>query len=232
MKKICMIVLALCIPLSLLSHPHMSIGSKLQFEYDEKVCKGFWVQWYFDDFFSASVIEDYDMDKNGKFDEKETKDIYENAFINLKNYGFFVLIREGDRRYSPSSVQSFSASYKNAELSYRFYVSIGTAPRDGEISVAIFDTTYFCATGFVDNPVSVTQAKGKAPEYEIVVNKKYPIYYNPYGKADDNTVYAKWEEGLETAYPEEIRVFFPGAAAVPPAGKQATAQPKKVEKSK
>lgn len=205
----------------LTAHPHMSIGSRLTFEYEGKVCKGFWVDWIFDDFFSAAIIEDYDTDKNGIFDTAETKEIYNTAFINLKKFGFFVLIREGDRRYSPDTVSDFSAARKGPELSYRFFVALATPPKDGEICVAIFDTTYFCATGFVDNPVRVLQKKGPAPKYEIAANKKFPVYYNPYGKADDNRVYTKWEEDLETAYPEEVRVYFDEAAESAAAAKMA-----------
>ncbi len=60
-------------------------------------------------FFSVSIINNFDLDKNGSFDSNEVNEIEENAFSNLWNYGYFIYLGSDDKRYNPDNISNFSA---------------------------------------------------------------------------------------------------------------------------
>lgn len=199
----------LVLPLS--AHPHVSMDARLEFELESGQCIGFWEEWTFDPFFSATVRNDFDANGDGHFNDAEVKRVYNGAFINLRKYGFFTLIRRGGERVSPEAVENFTASIKDNRLIYRFYVSLGGKGYDRDFYISIFDTTYYCAVRYPDEAVQMRQrTEGYAAAgWNREVNKSYPVYYNPGGAATDMTAYSTWKPGLQTAYPEEIHVKMP-----------------------
>jgi ABC-type uncharacterized transport system substrate-binding protein len=191
------------------AHPHMLLLPRLDFDFDGTTCSGFWVEWGFDSYFTASIIQNYDVNRDGTFDEGETRAIHDGAFINLENYGYFVYLRRGDNRTHPNEVEHFTVWLKDNRLYYKFYVSLAGRGFKDDFSVAIFDPTYFCSVKYQNPALTITQAQGPRPHYKIAANSKYPVYYDPMSPASDLTTYEKWQPGLQTAYPEEIRLYFP-----------------------
>lgn len=185
------------------------MDARLEFMYEGESCLGFWEDWTFDAFFSATVIHDFDANGDGKFSEAEIWNVHDGAFINLRKYGFFTLIRRGAKRISPESVERFSACIRNGKLIYRFFVSLKDKGYGSDFCVAVFDTTYYCAVRYPEDAVTVTQkvAGSSVPGWTHGVNKSYPVYYNPAGGATDMTAYSTWKPGLETVYPDEIHVL-------------------------
>jgi len=209
-RSILIFLLALASAAGLAAHPHLLIMTELEPEFSGTECTGLWIEWAFADMFGASILHDFDKDKNGVFNAAETKAVHDNAFINLRKYGYFVFLRKGETRKNPAAVESFTVFLRDKRLHYRFRVPLKGLGYADDFSVAIFDSTYFCATKYKDAPVKFPAGgSGKKPIYEIVENKKYPVYYDPYGSATDTTTYTKWKPGLQTAYPTEIRFFFP-----------------------
>jgi ABC-type uncharacterized transport system substrate-binding protein len=193
---------------ALFAHPHMSLTASCDFVWKGAALSGVFIDWAFDPYFSADIIRGYDSNKDGAFDAKETKDVYDHAFQNLKNYYYFTFIRQGSKRANPKTVSDFSAYQKAGVLHYRFFVDL--SPYKGELAVAVYDYTYFCAIDYdKDKPFSFDwDESALRPRAEIAENKKYPVYYNPAGAADDTTVYYKWKKGLLTIYPQEIILSY------------------------
>ncbi|MBI9103200.1 MAG: DUF1007 family protein [Spirochaetales bacterium] len=207
-KLLLLLTLILCSCFLLSAHPHMLLLPKLEFECDGETFLGVWVDWGFDSMFSLSIIDSYDWNKDGEFDADETQSVHDYAFINLENYGYFLSIREGDQRYTPSGTSGFSVRQVEGKLFYRFFVSFQEWSLGKDISVNVFDPTYFCAVQYADPAIIVRQASGAMPDFRLEENKDYPVYYNPMGTVDDDTTYDQWKPGLETAYPEEAHVWF------------------------
>ncbi len=208
MKKLLLstfFVFGIILPLS--AHPHIMLTTDLKFEFSGKICNGVWVEWGFDRFFSSMIIQDYDADSNGIFSDGEIQDIHDHAFINLKRYGYFVSFRTGNKRKSPEEAEKFSARQKDGQLFYKFFIPLGSS-YGSNFYFSIFDPTYYCAVKYTDKPVVIKQNTGPVPLFKLAENKKYPVYYNPYGASDDTATYTKWKPGLETAYPKEVHIFF------------------------
>lgn len=202
---------AVFMPLNLQAHPHMSLESSFRFVWKGVNLSGVFLEWRFDDYFTADIVQGYDLDGNKRFDAKETKAVHDGAFANLSKYFFFTFIRQGETRSNPHSVSDFSVYLKDGRLHYRFFVDLSRFR--GELHVAVYDYTYFCAISYpLRNPVSLDFDPGLVkPSAAVVENKKYPVYYNPQGAIDDTTIYYSWKKGLETFYPKEIRLGYASA---------------------
>lgn len=208
MKKfILSVFLLLSISQQVFAHPHTFIATHLDIDFIDEKIKGVWVVWEFDEMFSSSVLLDSDLNQDGKFSAQETELVYKNAFSNLENYGYFFYQRKVDKRIPAQKVENFSVRKKNQKLVYKFFVPLEAS--DNELVVSIMDPSFFCATGYVQqNPVGFLNCEKVLPTYKIVKNTKYPIYYNPMGAVDDQTLYTEWKKGLQTAYPEEVIISF------------------------
>ena len=192
------------------AHPHMSLVSKLEFEYDGPECRGFWLDWTFDPYFSASIIQERDADRNGRFDAAEIRSVHDLAFINLRKFGFFTFIRVGNLRRSPEKVERFTAEIRGDRLAYRFYVDLSGSGYGEDFSVAVIDTGYFCAVSYPPAAAEVRQLRAgfPAPKWELTANKDYPVHYDPSQSSSDTKTHSAWKPGLQTVYPEEIRARF------------------------
>ncbi len=213
MKRIAVgIALAVGAAAAAFAHPHMSLETRVEFEYAGKKCRSIRLEWTFDSFFSASIIQEMDRDRNGRLDAAESENTRNYAFANLRKFGYFTYLRSGDRRVNPDRIENFVASVRGDRLVYSFTVPLAGKGYGEDFSVAVFDATYFCAVLYpaagTEAKVKQSEAGGPVPRWERAVNKKYPVYYNPQSPATDGTVYTAWKPGLETAYPEEISVRF------------------------
>jgi len=193
------------------AHPHVFIDSSMEFEMKGEECVGVWQEWTFDVVFSADLIGQFDADRDGSFSASEITSIQARAFSNLRKYGYFTFLRKGDARSCPESVERFEASQKDGRVTYRFRLPLEGKGFSGDFSVATFDSTFYCASRYREEPARITwvgEESPRKPSIQVAPNEKYPVYYNPFGSATDSRVYTKMEKGLQTAYPEEIRVSF------------------------
>ena len=194
------------------SHPHMTFDASVEFEMKDRTCSALHVELLFDPMFSASIIMEFDKNRDGEFSAAEATKLRVGAFDNLKNYGYFVYLRKGERRFQPGSIAGFSPYIKKGLLVYRFKISLEGKNLSDDFSVAIFDSTYYCQVCYPASPAKAYATAGSTldPSFriELVENKKYPVYYNPYGDPTDHTVYTSWASGLDTAFPQEIRLSY------------------------
>jgi ABC-type uncharacterized transport system substrate-binding protein len=210
-RALASLLFALCAAPALWAHPHVFIDSSLEFEMSGRDCVGIQVSWTFDVVFSADIIGQFDRDRDGSFDQAETATIQAKAFSNLRKYGYFTFVRKGSVRTCPDSVEGFRVSQSDGRVTYRFRVPLEGKGVSDDFSVATFDSTFYCATKYVDGAASIRwigDEPAEGPSVAVAANEDYPVYYNPFGSATDSRVYTKWEKGLQTAYPEEIRVRF------------------------
>jgi len=208
-KSIALIIILLISAAAVFAHPHVSIASKAEFVWKEASLSGVYLEWTFDHFFSSDIISWLDEDQNGQFEDRESGLVYNNAFINLQNYYYYTFIRQGDKRTNPPKVTDFKARIEKGQMVYRFFIDLSSYA-EGEICLAVYDYTFFSDISYPDTG-AVTLNYDKAavkPKFAIVENKEYPVYYNPLGAVDDTRVYYKWEKGLQTYYPKEIKITY------------------------
>ena len=209
LKRALLVLIVSAVPVVLFAHPHVFITSSAEFVFQKDKLQGVWLTWDFDRYFSADIIKWLDTNKDGVFSEKESQQVYTNAFINLRHYYYYTFIRQGNRRTNPARVEHFQATQKDGIMTYRFYIDL-SGYTGNSLYLAVYDYTYYCDVGYT-KPEPVTfdcDTDTVHPGYEIVENKKYPVYYDPCGPATDTSVHYKWKPGLNTYYPREIHITW------------------------
>lgn len=192
------------------AHPHMKLTSRLEFVFDGGACTGFWADWTFDPVFSAAIIGERDLDRNGVLSAAESDAVYAKAFSNLRKYGYFTFFRAGKKRINPEGVRDFKARIEGGLLAYRFFVALPPGIPPDDFHLAIIDTTFFCAVEHGKEAAAAKQLAegGPAPRISMSQNKDYPVIYDPQGGIADKTIYTEMKPGLQKAYPEEFHVSF------------------------
>ncbi len=198
----------LCLPIIVFAHPHISIYSSCDFTFEGSELDGVWIDFKFDTFFSADILSSFDEDGNNLFNDSEIRVVYENYFINLQKYGFFISIRDNNGRTTPEQVENFSVYAEDGNVHYRFFIHL-ESPIDRELYLSVSDPTFFCACKYIeDKPVNFVNSKAVQPDYQIVENNDNPIYYDPYASTSDTGTYERWEPGLQACFPKEIHLVF------------------------
>ncbi|MFQ3621790.1 MAG: DUF1007 family protein [Spirochaetales bacterium] len=208
-RKVSWGVFFLFATLALYAHPHIFINCSIEFVWEKADLKGCYIQWEFDRFFSADIMRGFDNDKNGVFDAEETRAVFQNAFSNLKKYNYFIFIRQGKQRISPTSVSQFSVSQRQGQVIYRFFVDLSRFSK-GDLFLAVYDYTFYCEVRYDEkSPVKLTYDPNFIkPTYLIQENREYPVYYDPLSPASDTTIHTTWRRGLMTFYPKEIKISY------------------------
>lgn len=140
------ILLVFSAPPQILSHPHVFIEAEMEVEMDQEGIKGIWHHWTFDEYFSAWITDEYDTDKDGVFSPEETEKLYQEAFQNLKKFGFWTKVFNGDDEITIEVLEDFSVSLNNEAATYSFFlplnIKLGSDPRD--LYIAVYDEDFYC----------------------------------------------------------------------------------------
>ncbi len=197
-----LLLILLSVPTLLTAHPHMFIDTRLKVELDGNILKRLEITWYFDPMFTASIVGDFDSDKNGVFTPDETEEVREYAFSNLENYDYFTFLELENTTHVPQKIEDFRVFVENGQLVYRFSIPFDLPISDKSFSVAIYDDTYFCDILYhEENPVEFS---GTRPaDWGIVENRNMSINYGgPVSVSRDGKEYSG------TAYPQQLQVHL------------------------
>jgi ABC-type uncharacterized transport system substrate-binding protein len=174
MKKLLFLLLVL-FTFSAYAHPHMFITSETTFVFNSEKLEGFFVEWTFDEMFSSTIISEYDKDRSGSFDVKETAVVKKNAFDYVSESKFFINMKINGKTKTIKKVSKFTAKIRNNRLVYRFFVplSIKAEKKDTTVNFSVFDETFY-----IDFDV-------KKPEVESNIAIEQSVKMTNYAKATD-----------------------------------------------
>ena len=127
------------------AHPHVFIISQINIQYNSNGISGFEIKWTFDSMFTQLMLEEYDENFNGKFDDNEIDKLYKTAFVNLSKSEYFTHIYIGEDKLITKSVSGFKASIVNDEMIYSFVipVKINLTNESKNISIYCYDDSYY-----------------------------------------------------------------------------------------
>ncbi len=192
------------------SHPHMFIDAEITFLFGPSELKGFWVEWYFDEMFTASIRLDYDFDRSGSIDAREAREIRDNAFVNLRHYNYFISLYHEGGIHKVSEVENFSARLNADRLVYRFFVPYELKVSDPRqnLKLVIFDDTFFCDIVYLpEDPIHIEGAGAIEVESEILINRDRGVVYNPVGGFGYTNTAGNNVVG-DQAFPYELNLSF------------------------
>lgn len=141
------------------SHPHVFITQRLGVQFDEKGLAGIKVSWEFDDMFASMVAQDHDLDRDGRLDPMEVRQVREKAFSYISEYNYFVFIRIDGKPFQVRFIKDFTAILEDNVLVYEFLIPchVTAIKSDKKVTIATYDPSYYTAILFAqEKPVSVT----------------------------------------------------------------------------
>lgn len=162
------------------AHPHEFIDTRLVVHLDDCGIEGFHQYWIFDELFSAWIKEDFDVDRDGRFNRAELDTLYEETFSSIGEYGFFTRVLYQGREIPVTQVQNFFVEIKNGRAVYSFFAPLAMdIPESREIVIAVYDETFYTQIMF---PPKKVEFKGDLSGWQIhTVPQKMPGFRFYYG---------------------------------------------------
>jgi len=150
----------------LFAHPHVFVQAGVDIVLGEEGVEGVWQHWVFDEYFSAWVIEDFDLNKDGQFCEAELKVVYEETFRNLENHGFFTRILKNGKTLPITGIEGFAVEIREGHAIYSFYVPMKLLVGSEKESflIAVYDEDFYCHLFFPPEKLGV---KGKTELWRV-----------------------------------------------------------------
>jgi ABC-type uncharacterized transport system substrate-binding protein len=162
------------------AHPHVWIDGVSTFVFEEREIVAIRHTWRFDDFFSALLIGDHDVDGDGAFDEAELADLKESAFANLEEYDYFTHVRVDGRRIPTREVDAFEAWIEDDTLVYQFDVVLPDPidPTTTDFRAGVYDEEFYVEILLDENdPVRFAGIASGACVFDIREDVDNPIYF-------------------------------------------------------
>lgn len=153
------------------AHPHVFAESRLEIETskDGMVAELRHV-WRFDQFFSASVVLDFDENGNLELDEDELMKIGEIVRQSLSEFDYYTSVEVDGYDFAMSAPDVINAEYADGQL-LLFFAMKPMRPLElkGKISAGVYDPTLYAAMEFInDEDLVVTGATANKCQSAVV----------------------------------------------------------------
>jgi ABC-type uncharacterized transport system substrate-binding protein len=141
------------------AHPHIFVDHSVLVRFGAAGPETVEFSWTFDDMFSTLVLQSFDADKDRAFSPAEIQTIEQKHFGNLKEYQYFVVIRQAGKSL-PVTVRQFRATASRGLVTYAFTVPVsGAAASEGTLEILVDDPTFYTAF----TPAAGTAIQAHAP---------------------------------------------------------------------
>lgn len=108
--------------------------------------------WRFDEFFSASVLIDFDANSNLKLDPEELEEIGQVVHKSLAEFGYYTELVVDGQSVSMAPPDMIIADYVDDQLLMFFAMSPAHPLKlEGKISVGVFDPTFYASIDFLND---------------------------------------------------------------------------------
>lgn len=170
------------------AHPHVFADVRLELIFNKQKITAIRQSWQFDEFFSSSLITDFDADHDQHFKQEESEQLKKNAFENLANYAFFNHIFNHDQKITEFNYTDFSAKIVNNRVVYDFTLTLAepVEPIKSSLAIGIYDPEFFVDLAYVDDNPVIFNHNNLSCAYEIKEDAKNPIFM---GLVKPKTIY-------------------------------------------
>ncbi|MCC6947863.1 MAG: DUF1007 family protein [Bradyrhizobiaceae bacterium] len=143
------------------AHPHVwvTVKSELVFSADGTV-EAIRHRWTFDEMFSAFATQGLDGDKDGKLTKEELAELAQTNVESLKEFGYFSVGKSGGKDVTFGEPKDYwLEADKDNVLTLHFTLPVTSKPAKGEMTVDVFDPTWFVDFSFAkEEPVALANA--------------------------------------------------------------------------
>jgi ABC-type uncharacterized transport system substrate-binding protein len=162
------------------AHPHVWITNVTTFVFEDRQLIALRHRWSFDEFFGSFVIEEHDLDGDGRFDTDETAGLREGAFDNLETFDYFTHLRVDGEARPLRSVESFEAHIEDGVLVYEFTLLLQQPvdPGAARLALGVYDPEYYVEVLLDEHdPVRFAGLPSGACTFDVSEDTERAIYY-------------------------------------------------------
>lgn len=147
-----------------LAHPHVWIVARSGFRIEADRLVAVEVTLRFDELLSASLVADFDRDRDGRFDAAETARLERETFAGLAELDWLSRLRIAGRPARLAPPSSFRAELEGGLVVYRFErrLEAPAEPRAGPIALTIADPSWY--VDVVLDPEAPASVTGELPD--------------------------------------------------------------------
>lgn len=153
-----LILLLLLVPGPALAHPHVLVDVHALVEFKDGKIVSLFMGWKFDAVFSASLLQDFDKNKNNRLDPDEMKDLEREAFRDTKPQSHFTYARIDTEPVIWPDATDFKVIAVKDSLLYAFRLPLPRPvdPRKETLSFTTYEETFYIDMDFpTDNAVTI-----------------------------------------------------------------------------
>ena len=162
------------------AHPHVFIDAVTEVVFDKGKIVGLRQRWTFDDVFSLLMIEDFDTDKNRKFDKSEIEALRKDAFAAVREFGYFTHTRLDGKKMAADRVSEFTASMAKGRITYSFFVPFAAPvdPKTTKVDLGTYDDTFYVSVTYdALDPIRLVGAGSGGCHFKMYEDAENPIYF-------------------------------------------------------
>lgn len=163
------------------AHPHVWVEARAVLQFDGGRLTAIRQHWQFDEFFSSVLYEDFDRNKNGKFEADEVAAMRDGAFTGLGEVNFFTDLRVAGAQVAWPGAQDFAVEmYDDGTVAYTFTLPL---PQPVEmtaqsVTLSLYDPDYYVSVEFEPGPSIEFQDLAEAScRYSLAEDEENAIYF-------------------------------------------------------
>ncbi|VIO68519.1 hypothetical protein CI1B_21390 [Bradyrhizobium ivorense] len=142
------------------AHPHVWITAKSELIYaPDGTITGVRHAWTFDDMFSTYALQGLETKVKGAYSREELAPLAQTNVESLKEYAYFTFAKADGKKQKFSEPVDYFLEYKDTALTLHFTLPAKTPFKAKELSLEVFDPTYFIDFQYVQqDPVKLVGA--------------------------------------------------------------------------
>ena len=133
------------------AHPHVWITAKSELIYaPDGTITGVRHAWTFDDMFSTYALQGIETKVKGAYSREELAPLAQTNVESLKEYAYFTFAKADGKKQKFSEPVDYFLEYKDTALTLHFTLPAKTPFKAKELSLEVFDPTYFIDFQYAD----------------------------------------------------------------------------------
>ncbi len=138
------IIFLLLIPIITFAHPHVFADVALKIEVKNSQLDAVQISWHYDEMTSAILLMDYDKNRDGKFDKKESQFFKEQVFDTLKEYEYYTHFKiDGKKIPIDNRTKNFFLTYEKNKFIVNYTVSLQDISQEKSIDIGFWDKEFY-----------------------------------------------------------------------------------------
>ncbi|MEN3349350.1 MAG: hypothetical protein V7632_2985 [Bradyrhizobium sp.] len=145
------------------AHPHVWITAKSELIYaPDGAITGVRHAWTFDDMFSTYALQGLETKVKGAYSREELAPLAQTNVESLKEYAYFTFAKADGKKQRFNEPVDYFLEYKDTALTLHFTLPAKTPFKAKELSLEVFDPTYFIDFQYVQkDPVKLVGASAE-----------------------------------------------------------------------